>query len=60
MESNEQIVKIVLTCGFLGKAGAIPGSIRSALRNESSHDYGMNPVTDSDFNPVSLGDLSKP
>ena len=47
-------------CGFRGKAGAIPGSVRSALRNESGHDSGMNPVTDSDFKSVTLGHLSEP
>ena len=47
-------------CGFRGKVGAIPGSIRSAFRNESGHDSGMNPVTDSDFKSVTLGHLSEP
>jgi hypothetical protein len=48
-----------LECGFRGKAGMIPGSIRSAFRNESGHDSGMNPVTDSDIKPVNLGRLSE-
>ena len=47
-------------CGFRGKVGAIPGSIRSAFRNKSGHDSGMNPFTDSDFKSVTLGHLSEP
>jgi hypothetical protein len=42
-------------CGFRGKAGAIPTSSRSAFRNESGHDSGMNPGTGSDLNPVTWG-----
>jgi len=48
------------TCGFRGKAGGITGSIRSALRNGSDHDYGMNPIADSDFKPITWGHLSEP
>jgi hypothetical protein len=46
--------------GFRGKADTIPGSIRSAFRNEAGHNYGMNPVTDSDFKPVTCGHPSEP
>jgi hypothetical protein len=47
-------------CGFRGMAVTIPKSSRSAFRNEGGHDSGMKPVTDSDFNPVTLGYLSEP
>jgi hypothetical protein len=47
-------------CGFRGKAGGIPGLIRSAFRNQSGHDSGMNPGRDSDLNPVSFRRLSEP
>jgi hypothetical protein len=49
-----------VVCGFRGKAGGITGSIRSALRNGSDHDYGMNPIADSDFKPITWGHLSEP
>ena len=58
--SQEGVYELLVSyCGFRGKAGAIPGSIRSAFRNESGHDSGMNPVTDSDIKPVTLGRLSE-
>jgi len=47
-------------CGFRGKAGMIPGSSRSAFQNEAGHDSGVNPVSDSDFKPFTLGHLSEP
>jgi len=38
----------------------IPGSSRSAFQNEAGHDSGVNPVSDSDFKPVTLGQFSEP
>jgi len=49
----------LICCGFRGKAVRIPRSIRSAFRNEADHDSGMNPITDSDFKPITLGWLSE-
>jgi hypothetical protein len=47
-------------CGFRGKSVTIPRSSRSAFRNDAGHDSGMNPVSDSDFKPVTFGWLSEP
>ena len=43
-----------------GQGGWGYGIGRSAIRNESDHDYGMNPITDSDFKAITLGHLSEP
>jgi hypothetical protein len=55
-----QLNRASLSCGFRGKAVRVPGRSRAAFRNEAGHDSGMNPVTDSDFKPVTFRRLSEP
>src|SRR5258708_40139898 len=41
-------------CGFRGKPITIPKSFRSPFQNEADHDSGVNPITHSDFKPITF------